>query len=165
MRHPKKQNGKAHNMKTTRFESIARYCHLALVLTVAGGAMAVLNAAESAKGGGARLLEVTQRPAYAKVEPNTSSPMSCPMCKDQTVRQTDLSARGAVKPVVASVNHGCQGCGTDWVVTGHGKAKSRTAVHVCQDCGGANLACCATSKAATGATKGMEKKIEVAPLK
>jgi hypothetical protein len=69
-------------------------------------------------------------------------------------------------PLTKSVSrHGCEGCGTDWKVVGHGKAKVSVASHKCTCCGEASLACCNTSKAATVATKGMDKKFEVAPLK
>jgi len=61
--------------------------------------------------------------------------------------------------------HLCEGCGTDWATTGTGKAKLAVANHKCSSCGAETLACCSSKGAGAVATKGMEKKIEVAPLK
>ncbi len=91
--------------------------------------------------------------------------MGCAKCKDQVTQRVDWSARGANKPTILVSTHLCKGCGTDWAVVGHGKAKQSVASHKCTSCGAESLACCNTTKGRTGATKGMEKKFEMAPLK
>ena len=55
--------------------------------------------------------------------------------------------------------------GTDWAVVGVGKAKQSVATHKCTSCGAVTLACCSTKDSGDLATKGMDKKVEVAPLK
>ncbi len=107
-------------------------------------------------------------PAPAPVE---IPQMACPKCKDKVTTRVDMTARGANKPTIRVVTHLCEGCGTDWKVVGHGKAKQSVATHKCTGCGAENLACCNTTKGSTVATKGMEKRnlkdlnFEVAPVK
>lgn len=93
--------------------------------------------------------------------------MACAKCKGKVTSRIDYSARGANKPVIRVVMHLCEGCGTDWAVVGHGKAKQSVATHKCTSCGAENLACCNTTKGSTVATKGMEKAkdFNIAPLK
>ena len=90
--------------------------------------------------------------------------MACAKCKDVFSTRVDPTARGANKQAEFVATHLCGGCGTDWSVTGHGKAKGAVATHKCTSCGAETAACCNT-KGVTVATKGMEKKYEVAPLK
>ena len=90
--------------------------------------------------------------------------MACAKCKDKVTSRIDYSARGANKPTIRVVTHLCEGCGTDWTITGTGKAKQAVASHKCTSCGAENLACCNT-QGSTVATKGMEKQLDVAPLK
>ena len=91
--------------------------------------------------------------------------MACPKCKDKVAKKIDWTARGANKSTILVATHLCDGCGTEWNVVGHGKAKVAVAAHKCTGCGAESLACCDTSKTSTVATKGMERKFEVAPLK
>ena len=92
--------------------------------------------------------------------------MPCAKCKDKVTERVDYSARGANKPLIRVSTHLCDGCGTDWKIVGHGKAKQSVATHTCSSCGAESAACCNTSKGSSVATKGMEKKnVEVAPLK
>lgn len=99
--------------------------------------------------------------------------MACPKCKNATVTVRDTEPKGlGAKTLVAGevptkvvTTHGCNGCWTDWNAVGHGKAKVSVASHKCTGCGEVNLACCAPKKGSDLATKGMEKKFEVAPLK
>lgn len=91
--------------------------------------------------------------------------MACPKCKDKVTTKRDMTVRGANKPIIQVVTHLCKGCGTDWKVVGHGKAKQSVATHKCTSCGSEDLACCNTTKGSTLATKGMEKEIKIAPLK
>lgn len=104
----------------------------------------------------------TPAPAPAEI-----AQMPCAKCKDKVTNRVDMSARGANKPTIRVSTHLCEGCGTDWAVVGHGKAKQSVATHKCTSCGSENLACCNTSKGSDVATKGMEKakSVDVAPLK
>jgi hypothetical protein len=99
--------------------------------------------------------------------------MSCPMCKDTWVAQADTNPKGlgartlmgrTTRPIV---KHQCDGRGTDWSLAGTGKAKHAVATHKCTGCGAEDLACCSkkSSGSTTAATKGMDQRIQVAPLK
>jgi predicted RNA-binding Zn-ribbon protein involved in translation (DUF1610 family) len=140
---------------------------MTIAIALFAGAAAVLNAGEiqTGKGGATRLLELSGRLVTPRVESVARNPMSCAMCKDEYVTRTDSTARGANKPAITVASHLCGGCGNEWVVSGHGKAKTSTSVHKCTSCGAESMACCSTSKSAVAATKGMEKKFEVAPVK
>jgi len=154
-------------MKTNRINTLARLCGLTIGLAMLAGASSGLKAGEiqTGKGGATRLLELSGRLVTPRVESVARNPMSCAMCKDQYVTRTDSTVRGANKPAITVASHLCGGCGNEWVVSGHGKAKITTSVHTCTSCGAASLACCSTSKSGVAATKGMEKKFEVAPVK
>ena len=97
--------------------------------------------------------------------------MACPKCKDAWVAKTDTNSKGAGARTLTGqttkliAQHLCEGCGTDWATKGTGKATVVVASHKCSGCGAENLACCSTKGTGNVATKGMEKKIEVAPLK
>jgi hypothetical protein len=154
-------------MKTKRINKLARLCGLTVGLALLGGASSGLKAGEiqTGKGGATRLLELSGRQVTPKIESAARNPMPCGMCKDEYVTRTDSTARGANKPAITVATHLCGGCGNEWVVSGHGKAKITTAVHTCTSCGAESLACCYTSKSDVVATKGMEKKFEIAPVK
>ena len=155
-------------MKTNRTNTMTRLCGLTMTLVLFAATAAVLRGADipTAKGGASKLLEITERPATAaKGEAGDYKPMSCAKCRDEYVRRVDWTARGASKPAITVARHLCEGCGNTWVVSGHGKAKTSTASHTCTSCGAESLACCSTSKSGVAATKGLEKKFEVAPVK
>ena len=154
-------------MKTNRINKVARLCGLTIGLALLSGTSTGLRAGDipTGKGGATKLLEVSGRLVTPRSESAVRNPMSCAKCKDQFVRRVDWTARGANKPTITVANHLCGGCGNELVVSGHGKAKTTTAVHTCTSCGAESLACCSTSKSGVAATKGMEKKFEVAPVK
>ena len=141
-------------MKTNRINTLGRLTGMTIALAVFAGIGGLANAQEK---GATRLLRMTGSLVEPKSAPSNHKSMSCAKCKDEYVRRVDWTARGANKPTVTVVRHGCEGCGNTWVVSGHGKAKTNEAVHKCTSCGEASLACCATTKDAK-ATKGMEKK-------
>ena len=101
----------------------------------------------------------------------TTAAMACPKCQDTWVAQADTNSKGLGARTLMGqttklvAQHLCPGCATAITVAGQGKAKYDVATHKCDSCGAANLACCGTAKGSDTATKGMEKKIEVAPLK
>ncbi|HRK22889.1 MAG TPA: hypothetical protein PLX06_13820 [Fimbriimonadaceae bacterium] len=112
-----------------------------------------------------QFLDEQSRRRNPRTSPAAAPSMPCPMCKDKTTTKTDYSARGATKPVITVTTHLCKGCVTEWSLTGHGKAKTSIASHRCTACGADDLACCNTTKGSTVATKGMEKPVQIAPLK
>lgn len=123
--------------------------------------------------GATRLLQLSGSRIEAKAAPSDFKAMSCPMCKDHTVVVRDTEPKGlGARTLIAGAaptrlvsTHGCSGCATDWKVAGHGKAKVAVPAHRCSGCGAATVACCNTSATFDTATRGMEKKLEVAPLK
>ena len=166
-------------MKTNLINTLARVSSLAIVLALFSGVSGIANAQEK---GASKLLQLTAtsfEPTSATSDykqPATSDykSMSCSMCKDIAVGVKEnvptkgagasaLLAGGVTTRLVST--HACPGCGNEWVVSGHGKAATATAIHTCTSCGATSLACCSTSKSSVAATKGMEKQFEVAPLK
>jgi hypothetical protein len=102
---------------------------------------------------------------------DASAVMACPKCKDALVAVTDTNSKGAGARTLVGANtkviakHLCEGCGAAWSLTGTGKAKQLTASHSCSGCGADNLACCSAPGTGNVATKGMDRKIQIAPLK
>ena len=162
-------------MKAIRINTMARLTGITIAVALFVSVAGELKAQEkgSAKGGGIKLLQLSGSKAVLPAAPSDYKPMSCGKCKDTTVVVTDTETKGAGAkhlvfgglPTTIASKHLCDGCGNSWVNTGHGKAKQAVASHNCTSCGEASLACCNTSKASTVATKGMERKFEVAPLK
>jgi hypothetical protein len=66
--------------------------------------------------------------------PVAAAPMACSICKDKLTTRIDSTARGANKPAIQVTTHLCGTCGTDWKVTGVGKAKQAAASHSCGSC-------------------------------
>lgn len=83
----------------------------------------------SAKGGAAGLMK--------SLEPKTGAPaaaMSCGGCKSAFVRVTAPAFKGTSPTAALVERHGCGSCGTQWMTTGHGKAKADVAAHTCSGC-------------------------------
>ncbi|MBM3835566.1 MAG: hypothetical protein FJ403_20295 [Verrucomicrobia bacterium] len=116
-------------MKTT-FNPIHSYKAAVLVILLALGAVAANTNADGAKGGAARLLELSGKPKAPMAVP-AGTAMACADCKDESTVKTDRTARGAYKPEVAVTKHLCATCKTTISFEGHGKAKSATATHKC----------------------------------
>ncbi len=111
-----------------------------------------------------------------KARLNTATPalasMACPKCKDEWVTLPNRQAKPAQfllsrgVPTTKVARHLCASCDTTITVEGLSKATRHNVVtHQCTSCGAQTLACCNTSKGGDVATKGMEKSIEIAPLK
>ena len=161
-------------MKINRINTLARLCGMTFAAALLVSTVGVLTASEipTGKGGATKLLELSGTLVTPKSAPSDYKPMSCGKCKDEVVQVRDTDTKGGARALLTGVpltklesRHGCEGCGNTWVVSGHGKAKTSTAVHTCTSCGAESLACCSTSKSGITATKGMEKKFEVAPVK
>jgi NMD protein affecting ribosome stability and mRNA decay len=115
--------------------------------------------------------QLNERNARTASVSTPASVMACPKCKDALVAQTNKDPKGlGARTLTGSatklvVQHLCQACAVDWTVVGTGKARQSVASHKCTSCGAENLACCSPKGASVVVTKGMEKKIEIAPLK
>ena len=150
---------------------MARLTGMTIALALFAGIAGTAHAQNGAKGGASQLLQLSGSWVTAKSEPSGYKPMSCAKCRNEVVQVRDIDSKGAralltgAPPTKTVSRHGCDGCGTDWKVVGHGKASVSVASHKCTSCGEASLACCNTSKSDPIATKGMNKKFEVAPLK
>ena len=162
-------------MKVRRINTLARWIGRTIALALIAGVAIGVKAGEipTGKGGATKLLQLSGSSVTPKSEPSDYQAMSCAKCKDSTVAVTDTDSKGAGArtlvqggaPTKLVTRHLCEGCANEWVVKGHGKAKQAIASHKCTSCGEASLACCNTKKGSNVATKGMEKKFEVAPLK
>jgi ribosomal protein S27E len=158
-------------MKTNPINTLARLCGLTVTMALLAGVSGIANAQEK---GASKLLQLTATSVEPKSTSSDYKSMSCPKCKDTTVEvKENVATKGAGAstllaggvPTRLVSRHECGGCGNEWVVSGHGKATTVTAIHTCTSCGAKSLACCSTSSSGVAATKGMEKKFEVAPLK
>lgn len=115
--------------------------------------------------------QLDERRAKVTAVSATAVSMACPKCKDTWISQPDQNSKGSgARTLIGQTTkriarHLCEGCSTEWATAGTGKAKLAVASHKCSGCGAENLACCSTKGAGEVATKGMDKKIEVAPLK
>jgi hypothetical protein len=153
-------------MKTRHLNTMARLAALTIASALFGISSSVTaEDIPTAKGGATKLLEFNGRAVVSQSEASKSQPMPCAKCKDEAVQRVDWTARGANKPTILVSKHLCEGCATTLSTVGFGKGKQQVATHKCTSCGAENLACCNTKKGSLAATKGMEKKLEVAPLK
>lgn len=116
--------------------------------------------------------QLNERKAKATPVAATEISMACAKCKDTWVAQADTNSKGlGARTLMGQTTrfvsqHLCVGCSTDLAAAGTGKAKHTVATHKCSSCGAENLACCSAKAAgAAVATKGMEKQVEIAPLK
>ena len=112
-----------------------------------------------------------RRRAQTPTTSTTPSSMACAKCQDILVSQPNTESKGVGARAMTGnttklvAQHKCAGCGVDWSIEGTGKAKRSVATHKCSGCGSENLACCSEKGAGTVATKGMGKKLQVAPVK
>ncbi len=149
-------------MKTTSINTVARMTGLVITLAMFAGLAGQVGAQEK---GATRLLRLSGTLVGPRAEASEYKPMSCAKCKEEYFTRNDWSARGANKPDILVARHLCAGCETTTATEGHGKAKRDVATHKCTSCGAETLACCAIKKGGDTATRGMEKKFEIAPLK
>src|SRR6266498_374042 len=149
-------------MKTTSINTVVRMTGLVITLAMFAGIAGQVGAQEK---GATRLLRLSGTLVEPKAEASEYKPMACAKCQQEYVTRNDWSARGANKPDVLVARHLCAGCETSIATEGHGEAKYDVASHKCTSCGAETLACCFSKKGNETATKGMEKKFEIAPLK
>jgi hypothetical protein len=108
--------------------------------------LANVAAADTAKGGGKRLTELSTVAKIAAVEPGDIVVTACPKCKTVVHNRIKSTAKGGGSAVEKIALHGCPGCGAKVEVTGHGKAKVDKVTHVCSHCGSGDAFCSALKK-------------------
>ena len=115
--------------------------------------------------------QLDERRARVTPASPTTPTMACGKCKDGWVAVGDTASKGSgARTLIGQTTrliakHLCDGCGAEWNVAGTGKGKQAIASHKCTACGAENLACCSGTGSGTMATKGMDQKIQIAPVK
>lgn len=116
--------------------------------------------------------QIDARNAGLKAAPAVVASMPCPKCKDEwvNVRKSPFKGGEALlaggPPTQKVARHLCAGCDSTIKTVGLSKqTKHDVVIHKCTGCGAENLACCSTKGTGAVATKGMDEKIEIAPLK
>jgi len=168
-----KQNERKAIMTTTNKTLIATLAGIAL-LSFAGPAQAQYRptGSDGITASPKVRAQLVERRATVNTAPAVAASMLCPKCKDAWVSQVDPTPKGAKvllsqgRPTNKVAKHLCGGCETTISVVGLSKAdRHNVATHTCSGCVAATLACCSTKDSGAGATTGMEKQIEIAPLK
>lgn len=103
--------------------------------------------------GGQRLKELVAVKTTIKIDQlktGDTFAMACSKCKTIWVSQVRKDAKGAELLKANGVatkllgKHLCSGCGSQVVITGHGKGREVKLKHTCQTCGEHSPFCCAT---------------------
>src|SRR5215213_9049445 len=102
--------------------------------------------ADTAKGGGKKLIELTTPSQIAEIEKGDVIVTACPKCKTVTETRVKATAKGGGIGKEAIATHACPGCGAQVEVTGHGKAKVDKITHVCSHCGSSEAFCSVLKK-------------------
>jgi len=102
--------------------------------------------ADTAKGGGKKLIELTTPSQIAEVEKGDVIVTACPKCKTVVQTAVKSTAKGGGVGKEAIATHACPGCGAKVEVTGHGKAKVDKITHVCSHCGNSEAFCSVLKK-------------------
>jgi hypothetical protein len=120
---------------------------------ILGAAAAVLvigllpaNAADTAKGGGKKLIELSTPSQVAQVEKGDVVVTACPKCKTVVHTRVKATAKGGGSAREEVASHGCPGCGAKVDLSGHGKAKVDKVTHACSHCGSAEAFCSVLKK-------------------
>jgi hypothetical protein len=102
------------------------------IVILAIGALFAATAARAeviTKGGASALLKASPVKAEA-----AAPAMKCAMCKSEFVTVKTPAFKGSSPTSVTVERHACVSCGTKWVTSGNGKAKTEVAVHTCGGC-------------------------------
>lgn len=103
-------------------------------------------AADTAKGGGLKLMQLSTVGQVQAVQSGDAVVMTCPQCKTVTYNHVKATAKGGGSAVETVAAHGCPGCGAKFETTGHGKAKEDKVTHVCTHCGSKEAFCSVLKK-------------------
>lgn len=104
------------------------------------------DAAETAKGGGKILAELSTAGSIAELQKGDVVVSVCPKCKVVTQTRVKSTAKGGGLGNEVVAVHGCPGCGAKFEVIGHGKAKQEKVTHVCAHCGSREAFCSVIKK-------------------
>lgn len=126
-------------------------CMKPLIKAFAGAAALLLAfspsfGADTAKGGGKKLIELTTPAQVAAVEKGDLIVTACPKCKTVVQTRVKATAKGGGIGKQEVAVHACPGCGAKVDVTGHGKAKVDKIAHVCSHCGSSEAFCSVLKK-------------------
>ena len=102
-------------------------------------------AADTAKGGGLKLMQLSTVGQVQAVQSGDAVVMTCPKCKTVTYTHVKATAKGGGSAVETVAAHGCPGCGAKFEIPGHGEDKEDKVTHVCSHCG-SNEAFCSVLK-------------------
>ena len=105
-----------------------------------------LFAADTAKGGGLKLMQLSTVGQVEAVQFGDAVAMTCPKCKTVTYTQVKATAKGGGSALEKVSAHGCPGCGAKFETTGHGKAKEDKVTHICTHCGSKEAFCSVLKK-------------------
>lgn len=130
------------NARTTANLTLTAAFTLALTLFAATPFQLHAQDKGSAKGGAARLMQLTAPKPVTPPTVQAATSTNCKGCKDRkvTVRNKDYKGAGgrallsAGAPTKVITRHECQQCRNDWRVSGHGKASVSVPVHACVSC-------------------------------
>jgi predicted RNA-binding Zn-ribbon protein involved in translation (DUF1610 family) len=104
------------------------------------------SAADTAKGGGLKLMQLSTIGQIEAVQGGDAVVMTCPKCKTVTYTQVKATAKGGGSAVETVSAHGCPGCGAKIETAGHGKGKETKVTHTCSHCGSTEAFCSVLKK-------------------
>ena len=145
-----------HRQKLMRFRQktvsslnpfVAKCIRMKTLIKAFAGAAAMILAfspsfgADTAKGGGKKLIELTTPAQIAAVEKGDLVVTTCPRCKTVVQTRVKATAKGGGIGKEEVALHACPGCSAKVDVTGHGKAKVDKITHVCSHCGSSEAFC------------------------
>lgn len=128
-------------MKTKMILSLSVATALALLSSLTSS-----TAADTAKGGGKKLIELNSPAQIAQVEKGDVVVTACPKCKTVLHTRVKATAKGGGTGLESVASHGCPGCGAKVEVAGHGKAKVDKITHTCSHCGSSEAFCSVLKK-------------------
>lgn len=122
---------------------------LALAAVIVSPVDSSAQEAASGKGGAQQLTQskpVRTVEDLSALQPGDMMVMSCPKCKDVTVRYVLPTFKGFERKDKVKTQHMCPSCNNITTVEGHGKAKHDVIKHVCRKCGSKDAFCCVLKK-------------------
>lgn len=103
--------------------------------------IATSSAADSAKGGGKKLTELSSVAQLQEIEKGDVVVTVCPKCKTVVHKRVKITAKGGGLGKETVATHACPGCGVKVDLSGHGKSKVDRITHTCSHCGSSEAFC------------------------
>ena len=127
-----------------RMKTLAKFfAGSAFALTLA---LPLCYGAETAKGGGKKLTELTSPDQVAQIQKGDFIVTACPKCRTVVQTRVKATAKGATIGKENVAIHVCPGCGAKVDLSGHGKAKVDKITHTCSHCGSSEAFCSVLKK-------------------